>query len=258
MKNIISRDNPTYKQLKKLGESARERRKSGRALLDGVHLIETFLATGRQPELLVVSETGLGHPECALLLKSVPTSLVVVVPDVLFKELSPVETPVGLLAEIAIPSPAIPENPQFCVLLDDLQDPGNVGTIIRTAAAAGCDALFLSPGCADAWSPRVLRAGMGGHFALTICESADLVAIAKNFSGKIYAMEAAAARGLYQNQLNGQLGFAIGNEGAGLSDALMQACEVIAIPMPGKMESLNAATAAAVCLFEAVRQREGG
>jgi TrmH family RNA methyltransferase len=145
---------------------------------------------------------------------------------------------------------------EFILLLEDIQDPGNLGSILRSAAAAGCDAVFLSAGCADAWSPRVLRAAMGGHFALTIHENSDLIAVTREFGGKILAASLQAERSLYVSNLRGKLGFAIGNEGAGLSKALQDAVqERFIIPMPGKVESLNAAAATAVCLFEAVRQR---
>jgi TrmH family RNA methyltransferase len=145
---------------------------------------------------------------------------------------------------------------QFALLLEDIQDPGNLGSILRSSAAAGCDAVFLSRGCADAWSPKVLRAGMGGHFVLSIKESADLLEVATQFTGKILAASLRADKSLYESNLRGKLAFVIGNEGAGLSQALLDAAQQhFIIPMPGKVESLNAAAAAAVCLFEAVRQR---
>jgi TrmH family RNA methyltransferase len=116
--------------------------------------------------------------------------------------------------------------------------------------------VFLSQGCADAWSPKVLRAGMGGHFALSITERADLLGVAAALTGKILAASLQAQQSLYDCNLRGKLAFAIGNEGAGLSKALLDASQQhFIIPMPGKVESLNAAAATAVCLFEAVRQR---
>lgn len=255
MKNIISRDNPTYKQLKKLTESARERRKAGRTLLDGVHLIEAYLAAGHVPDLLVVSESGLGHPECAVLLKKVPSFNIAVLPDLLFNEISPVETPVGLLAVVAIPEPAADGQPKFCVLLEDIQDPGNLGSMLRSAAAAGVEAAYLTLGCADAWSPKALRAGMGAHFVMRIEERVagpDKVAA---FAGMSLATSLDAQMPLYSLDLTGPVMVLVGNEGAGLSAELQSAASHrVTIPMPGKVESLNAAAAAAVCFFERVRQ----
>lgn len=255
MKNIISRDNPTYKQLKKLTESARERRKAGRTLLDGVHLIEAYLAAGHVPDLLVVSESGLGHPECAVLLKKVPTSNIAVLPDLLFNEISPVETPVGLLGVVAIPDAAPGVQPQFCVLLEDIQDPGNLGSILRSAAAAGVEVAYLTLGCADAWSPKALRAGMGAHFMMRIEERVAGPAKAAAFAGMSIATSLDAQASLYNLDLTGPLMVLVGNEGAGLSAELQQAASHrVTIPMPGRVESLNAAAAAAVCFFERVRQ----
>ena len=144
------------------------------------------------------------------------------------------------------------------MLLEDIQDPGNLGSMLRSAAAAGCDSVFLSQDCADAWSPKVLRAAMGGHFALRIYEQQDLPGVAKAFSGTLLATSLHATHSLYDCDLRGNVAFLIGNEGAGLSaDLLGLATQKITIPMPGQVESLNAAAATAICLFEAVRQREG-
>jgi TrmH family RNA methyltransferase len=145
---------------------------------------------------------------------------------------------------------------RFALLLEDIQDPGNLGSMLRSAAAAGCDAVFLSTGCADAWSPKVLRAAMGGHFVLNIHERQDLPGVANAFPGTLLAASLQAKRSLYDCDLRGNIAFLVGNEGAGLSAGLLDmATQTVAIPMPGKIESLNAAAATAICLFEAVRQR---
>lgn len=256
MKNIISRDNPTYKQLKKLSESARERRKTGHTLLDGVHLVEAYLATGGVPDMLVVSESGLAHAECAALLAKAHTAQKIVLGDALFAEISPVESPIGLLALVAVPHASAPAHPEFCLALEDIQDPGNLGSILRSAAAAGAQVAWLSTGCADAWSPKVLRAGMGAHFALAIEERVDLAAKLAAFRGLSVATALHAQESLYELDLRGPVAFLIGNEGVGLSLALLEAASAtVTIPMPGRIESLNAAAAAAVCFFERVRQR---
>lgn len=255
MKNILSRDNPTYKQLKKLAESARERRKAGQMLLDGVHLVEAYLAGGGLPQLLALSESGAHHPECAALTQSMPTVQTVMLADALFAEISPVETPVGILALAPLPLSAAVPDAQFCVLLEDIQDPGNLGSILRSAAAAGAEAIWLSAGCADAWSPKTLRAGMGAHFALQIEERVPLAERLAGFGGLSVAACLGAQQSLYALDLTGRVAFLIGNEGSGLSAKLLQAAGAqVIIPMPGRVESLNAAAAAAVCFFERVRQ----
>lgn len=256
IKRVSSRDNPFFKALFKVSSSARERRELGQALLDGPHLLRAFLDSGGTPRHLMVNEAAQQNAEIAALLDAcgdVPQTLL---DSALFAQLSELKTPNGLLALIDISQAKVDATrSQFALLLEDIQDPGNLGSILRSAAAAGCDAVFLSPGCADPGHPGCC-AGMGGHFALSIAESTDLLLVAAGFSGKIMAASLRADNSLYDSDLRGTLAFAIGNEGAGLSNALLDAAQQhFIIPMPGKIESLNAAAAAAVCLFEAVRQR---
>ncbi len=257
IKRISSRDNPFFKSLHKLSSSARERREAGQALLDGPHLLRAFLDAGGKPKHLLLNEQALQDAEIGALLVRCAAFPQTQLDDALFTQISELKTPNGLLALIDIPSAKmVVAHSQFALLLEDIQDPGNLGSILRSAAAAGCDAVFLSQGCADAWSPRVLRAGMGGHFVLSIAESADLLEVAAEFTGKILAASLRADKSIYDSNLRGKLAFAMGNEGAGLSPALLNAVQQhFIIPMPGKVESLNAAAATAVCLFEAVRQR---
>jgi len=257
LKRISSRDNPFFKSLLKLSSSARERSEAGQTLLDGTHLLRAFLDAGGKPVHLLINESAAQNPEIKNLLSECDAFPRTQFDDALFAQLSELKTPNGLLTLADVPQPsASPAHTQFILLLEDIQDPGNLGSILRSAAAAGCDAVFLSAGCADAWSPKVLRAAMGGHFALSIHERSDLIAVTREFGGKILAASLQAERSLYASNLRGKLGFAIGNEGAGLSKGLQDAVqERFIIPMPGKVESLNAAAATAVCLFEAVRQR---
>ncbi|MBI1173873.1 MAG: RNA methyltransferase [Sideroxydans sp.] len=256
MKHISSRDNPLFKELVRLAGSARQRRKAGQTLLDGVHLLSACIASGKRPLQLVATQAALQDDEVAALLQQLSDIPLTRLDDNLFAELSELKTPSGILALIEPSQPAVSAtHSRFCLLLEDIQDPGNLGSMVRSAAAAGCDAVFMSQGCADAWSPKVLRAGMGGHFALSIHESVELPALATSFPGKVYAAALQATASLYDCDLGGPLGFAIGNEGAGLSAGLLDICQPFTIPMPGRVESLNAAVAAAVCLFEAARQR---
>jgi TrmH family RNA methyltransferase len=256
MKHISSPDNPFYKELSKLSSSARQRGKTGQTLLDGTHLLSAYLASGMRPLHHIVSAAALVNPEIISLLAKSPDVPVTQLDDALFAELSELKTLSGVLALIAVPQVNIlPQNSQFCVLLENIQDPGNLGSILRSAAAAGCDAVFLSRGCADAWSPKVLRASMGGNFLLNLYEHADLPNVASLFKGTLFATSLSAKNSLYNNLLSGKVAFAFGNEGAGLSQELLDMAKPITIPMPGTVESLNVAAAAAICLFEAVRQR---
>lgn len=268
MKLIQSRDNPFFKGLAKLSGSARQRNKADQTLLDGAHLLAAYLDSGNQPRHILLNTAALHDGEIAGLLERISEKLLAGHPtdvpvtqldDKLFAELSDLKTSSGIIALIDLPQPAgTIADSHFALLLEDVQDPGNLGSMMRSAAAAGCDSVFLSQGCADAWSPKVLRAAMGGHFALRIYERQDLPGVAKAFSGTLLATSLHAARSLYDCDLRGNVAFLIGNEGAGLSaDLLGLATQKITIPMPGQVDSLNAAAATAICLFETVRQREG-
>lgn len=256
MKLITSRDNPFYKELLKLGSSAKARRETRRSLLDGAHLLAAYRDSGARPRHILVNAAALNDEEIEALLADLDDVPVTQLDDRLFAELTELKTPSGVLALVPIPQPGN-EAAHFALLLEDIQDPGNLGSMIRSAAAAGCDAVFLSTGCADVWSPRVLRAAMGGHFCLNIHERQDLLALAKSYPGRTYATSLQARQNLYACDLRGDIAFMVGNEGAGLSPALLAlATEKITIPMAGRVESLNAAAASAICLFEALRQRE--
>ena len=137
-----------------------------------------------------------------------------------------------------------------------VQDPGNVGAILRTAAAAGVGQALLGPGCAAAWSPKVLRAGQGAHFALAIHEDADLGAFMADYRGTTAVTCLDGATPLYAATWNGPLAWVFGAEGQGVRRELIDAAGLrIRIPMPGAVESLNVGAAAAICLFESVRRR---
>lgn len=257
IKRIQSRDNPLFKSLLKLSNSAKERRARRQALLDGAHLIEAYRAAGGQVESLIASESGLKRAEVARLFDETPAVNKVVLSDRLFQDIAMVVTPSGILALIpaAFPTSA-PPTKKSCVLLENIQDAGNVGSILRTASAAGVRHVCLSKGCAFVWSAKVLRAGMGAHFGLNLYESAALPDIAQRFEGEVIVTDLQAKRSLYDLDLRGPVAWIFGNEGSGVSAALADCATTrIRIPMPGGTESLNVAAAAAVCLYEQVRQR---
>ena len=259
MTRVASRQNERLREVARLIASSRERRKSGRGVLEGAHLVDVYCERIGTPETLVVVDDHLHEPDVASLVAHTPASRTIVVDRRLFAQIATLPPDVGVLAVVSTPRSASPPPGRFCLLLEDVQDPGNVGSIIRTAAAAGVDQVLLSPRCAFAWSPKVLRAGQGAHFLTTLVEDVDLHAWSRTFralGGRIAATVVADAMPLYRADLRGRFAIAIGSEGHGLSDALLgQADERIAIPMAPGSESLNAAAAAAVVLFEAVRQR---
>jgi TrmH family RNA methyltransferase len=259
MKIISSRDNPVYKELKHLASSSQVRRKAGRTLLDGVHLCETYLQHDGLPAYCVVSESASQHPEVSALLARCNALDVACLQltDALYKTLSQVENGIDVL--FVIDTPALAAEPTLdraAVLLDNLQDPGNLGSILRSAAAAGIRDVFCSIGTAFAWSPKVLRAGMGAHFLLAIHENVDLAALVRNAKVPILATSSHAQQTVYQIDLKGPVAWLFGHEGQGVADELLvMATHQVAIPHLGAVESLNVAASAAVCFFEQVRQQ---
>jgi RNA methyltransferase, TrmH family len=257
VKTVASRDNAAYKALARLASSGSQRKKSGLSVLDGAHLLAAYLDSGRTPQEVMVNRAGAADPQIAGLLERCGAARVTLLSDALFTSLSTVETPTGVIAAVVTPvgGPITPDA-TLVLLLADIQDPGNVGTLLRSAAAAGAGHVLLSDRCAFAWSPKVLRSAMGAHFALNIVEGADLPAFLARYRGASIALDVRAGASLYDLDLVKPSAFLIGNEGAGLPETLLRTAKVRArIPMPGPVESLNAATAGSICLFEAVRQR---
>jgi TrmH family RNA methyltransferase len=257
LKRIVSADNARYRALQKLAESSRERKKHGLSLLDGVHLVSAYREHVGLPSQLVVSASGLNNREVQALIAAIAPVEPLLLSDALFNQLSTVATPTGIMAAVETPRPPqVPAHLAACVMLEDIQDPGNLGSILRSAAAAGMRDVFLSHGSVHAWSPRVLRAGMGAHFMLRIHEQCDLPVLARGFDGRVIATSHHSTQPVFSVDLAGHVALVFGNEGAGVSAEMRATAHaVVSIPMPGPAESLNIAAAAAVCLFERVRQQ---
>ena len=258
LKSITSRDNPLYKDMRLLATSSQARRRSGRTLLDGVHLCEAYLQHVGMPQLCVIGESARTHPEAVVLMAACDAGHAdcIVLPDALFSALSQVEHGVDLLFVVDTPQQeAVPRLTQSAVLLDNLQDPGNLGSILRSAAAAGIESVFCSQGTAFAWAPKVLRAGMGAHFLLSIAENVDLEALIAGSSIPVVATSSHTPTSLYALDLKRPVAWLLGHEGQGVSAPLIAlASHLVAIPQPGAIESLNVAASAAICFFEQVRQ----
>lgn len=258
MLRITSRHNPRLQEASRLIASARDRRKAGKCVLEGEHLIEAFAQRHGAPETLIVADDALTRPGTSALAERF-AERTLIVPSALLAELAALPAGVGTIAVVPALTPAPSAPADFCLLIDDVQDPGNVGSMLRTAAAAGVRQVLMSKHCAFAWSPKVLRAGQGAHFLVDIYEDVDLAEWASDYragGAEVIAATAAGGNDLYAARLAGRVAVAIGNEGAGLTEPLLaQATQRVTIPMPGGMESLNAAAATAVCLFECVRQR---
>lgn len=243
----------------RIGASAKERRIHARTLIDGPHLVRAYAAQVGSVKTLIASESGLRNDEVAGLFERCHADRRVVFSDRVFERVSPVAHPVGLLALIAIPV----DNPDPApwpdgVLIDAIQDAGNVGSILRSAAAAGIARVATGEGSADVWSPKVLRAGMGAHFNLTLHAGQALTAIARMATGNVIVASGDAGASIYDLDLRSPSIWIFGAEGQGVSSELRAIAAVEArIPMAPGAESLNVAAAAAICLFEQARQRRG-
>ncbi|MDE2418676.1 MAG: RNA methyltransferase [Burkholderiales bacterium] len=243
--HITSRDNPLLKELRKVAQDNTAYRKAGRFWVEGDHLCSAALARGVKPAVAVYSESywplaPAGYAQAAI--KNI------VIPDGLFRELSGLESPasvgfvIGLPVEVAF-QPLAPT-----VILDRVQDAGNVGSILRSAGAFGFRQVLVLKGTAALWSPKVLRAGMGAHFGLTLLESVSLEDLQ---TLQVPIVVTSSHQGdLIQNlRLPHPCAWAMGHEGQGVCAELMQRAAVhVRIGQPGGEESLNVAAAAAICL----------
>jgi RNA methyltransferase, TrmH family len=257
-KHITSRDNPVYKHLRKLADNARERKKSGLTLLEGVHLVEAYVQTQGEPQLLIIPE-GKSSLEATNLMQQLADVDTMMLPTLMFADLAPVASSSGIMALVSVPEMPTPQTIDFALLIEDIQDPGNLGSILRTAAAAGVQAAYLTKGCTDAWSPKALRGGQGAQLILPVIENAEAEEVVQNFSGLTLALTM-QGDSLYEQPLHDPVLFVVGNEGAGISTALQSAVQTcVTIPMAHQgglaLESLNAAAATAIALFECQRQR---
>lgn len=253
VKSITSRDNPLLPRLRRLILDPAAYRKFGTVWIEGEHLCTAFLQRGGVPSQAVVSESAWAQP--ALRAVAGAAASVAVLPDTLMGSLSALESPAPMgfvVAWAGVPAIA-PHAPS--VVLDRLQDAGNVGTILRSAAAFGFTQIVAIKGTAALWSPKVLRAGMGAHFALRLIEGADEAALAA-LELPLLATSSHAERALHDAVLPWPCAWLLGHEGQGVSAALLQRCtDTLRIPQPGGEESLNVAAAAAVCCYESLRQR---
>ena len=257
-KAVTSRDNPQYKQLRQLATSAQARRKQGKTLLDGVHLCDAWLQHRGAPELCVFADGALSHSEVSVIVGRCKDMGVdcLQLPDALYSSLSQVEHGVALLFVVPVPlAKAVTAIEVSTILLDGLQDPGNLGSILRSAAAAGIRQVICGEGTVAAWSPKVLRAGMGAHFVLDIIEQADLGSWMAAATVPVYATSSHASATIYETSLAAPCAWLFGHEGSGVSAELLgRVTKALAIPQQSGVESMNVAAAAAVCLFEQRRQ----
>lgn len=258
MEQITSVHNPSLKLARKLLKSPRERRRAGKILLDGVHLISGYSRTvGLADAVILVKSSSVDASEIGAFIESLPEDVRVLdVPDAMFQDISPVDTPTGIIGLVDRPVIATQGGgKRFVLALDGIQDPGNLGSILRTAAATKVDEVLLSNTCTDAWSPKCLRGGMGAQFVLPITEHVDLPRTLAQFQGSRIATTSHSGKSLIESDLSAPLLVMIGGEGAGLSAELIACADLsVRIPLENEVESLNVGAAVAMICYEHLRQ----
>lgn len=251
---ISSAANPLVKDLRRLAQDPAAYRKQGRAWLEGDHLCRAALGRGKQPAIAVFTESMWFEQGHAWSLEGVRT---VLLSEPMFASLSGLESPARMGFVVDLPeSPAVdPVAPS--VVLDRLQDAGNVGSILRTAAAMGFRQVLAMKGTAALWSPKVLRAGMGAHFALNLVESLDAGGL-DALRVPLLATSSHEGLFLHEARLPWPCAWLLGHEGQGVSPELAdRAAQPVRIAQPGGEESLNVAAAAAICLHASAVGAQG-
>lgn len=249
---IHSRDNPLLKELRRLAQDSTAYRKQGRVWLEGDHLCRAALERGQQPSHAVFQASwydAVGHQW------QEAGGKVVVIEDGLFDTLSTLESPGRMGFVLPLPAQPALDASAASVVLDGLQDAGNVGTILRSAGAFGFRQVLAMKGTAALWSPKVLRAGMGAHFGLHLIEGLEPAAL-DALQVPLLATSSHQGDYLHRAQLPWPCAWVLGHEGQGVSAALAQrAAQSVRIVQPGGEESLNVGAAAAICLHASAASR---
>ncbi|MDF1515637.1 MAG: RNA methyltransferase [Anaerolineae bacterium] len=258
MKRITSVNNPQIRRVHALQHSTRQRLKEKRMVVEGYRLVRELLAASLPVETLFATADAAASSQYADILSN-PGCDVVEVSESAFKSMADTETPQGILALCPIPEiPVRTEKPALYLVVDQVRDPGNLGTILRTAWAAGVHAVYTCPGTIDHTNPKVVRAGMGAHFNVPIYKMTwESVSEKTRFTHR-WAADAVSGQPYDEVDWTEDVTLIIGGEAEGFSSYMGQISNPIHIPMASNIESLNAAMACAIILFEAVKQRRLG
>lgn len=253
--DITSRRNPKVAWVRRLQRQAAFRRRQQAWVVEGVRLAEEALRAGAVVRAVFVAPDLPPRGRAVVQAWQAQGVPVYRVTGAVMAALSATETPPGLLAVVALAPRAWPARPDWVLVLDGVRDPGNLGTLLRTAWAAGVDGVALVD-CADPWAPKVVRAGMGAHWHVPLWRGA-WAALAPRLQGmRVYVADMRGEQAYFDANWRGRVALVVGGEAHGASpEARRRATQTVSIPMPGGAESLNAAVAGGILLFEAVRQR---
>ena len=250
---IKSSENSTFKVVRKIFTNKAFRKQISQTLLDGPHLIKTYIESGGTI-LELIKDVSIESDEINLIIQNNPNVKIHIIQHSLFVKISDLSSVTGLIALINIPSSNFIKPHGLSLLLDRIQDPGNLGGIIRTAAAVGVNSVFLSKECNDIWSPKTLRGSQGAHFFLTCYEQQNLEHLIELFEFPVYALNM-KGESLYKEDLPKNVAIILGSEGQGVSRNLLdKSTKKITIPMTQAIESLNVGAAASIVMYEYYRQ----
>lgn len=265
MKDITSSSNPIIKEVKGLYKK-KERWNKNLFIIEGVKIVEECIRWGKTPKYILFSEELFsvnGGEELFSILKNKNSQNLIKVPNSLFRELADTEKPQGILAVVDFNISKIDEvvknKGNFIIILDELQDPGNVGTIIRSADAFGASGIIMTENCVDVYNPKVVRATMGSLFHIPITyikDKKEIINYLKDRQIRIYTTSLQGETYIYDADFKENFAFIIGNESKGVTEEMIKFADLlIKIPMEGNAESLNAAIASSIIMYEVARQR---
>jgi len=255
---ILSKENARLKLVRSLVRDPRARRESGTCVLEGTNLITEARRAGWVFRLVLTVQDA-SHAIVDLAAKLRHSNVQVeTISSALMRSVSDTESPQGILAVVELQSLGFPPDPDFLLIPDQVRDPGNLGTLLRSAAAAGVQAVLLPPGTTDAFAPKVLRAAVGAHFRLPILPATWMEIQERTATSEVYLADM-RGRPMWEVDLRPRLTLIIGGEAEGAGpDAVQLARSRIGVPMQDQTESLNAAVAGSILMFEVARQRSIG
>ena len=256
MTAITSKDNPTIKSTHALLTQSRARKKMGKTVLEGTHLLDAYLSAGLTPETVIISESAYEYDEILSLLNHMGDCRLLVITDALYQYLSTLGASLPIMAIIPIPERTLTSAiTGDCLIINGVQDNGNLGTLLRTASAVGFDTVICTQGSAHAYTPKSLRAGMGAQFSLTLYENISLDDVLTHVRTPLYATSSHSDALIYHTDLTAPVALIMGHEGQGVDERLLARASALTLPQPNGQESLNVGVAGSLCLYEILRQR---
>lgn len=253
---ITSKDNPTIKTAHALLTQSRQRKKLGQTVLEGTHLLDAYLNAKFLPKTVIVSESGLENSEINTLINRLNGVKILTIHDNLYKEIRTLGESLPIMAIIDMPNHQLnQEVTTDCLIINGVQDNGNLGTLLRTASAVGFSTVICTTDTAQAYSPKTLRAGMGANFSLIIYENVSVNDMLNFIKVPLFATSSHTDEVIYELDLKQPLALIMGHEGQGVDEILLNQASKIALPQPNGQESLNVGVAGSVCLYEILRQR---